>query len=139
MLSGEMAQNRVGRVELCLQQSLSGWTRNAPSPGTAPQVHFVQVLAVQQAALEGLDHFAHFPLGSIHVLEQFLDTVPLRGAVEFALGPLVEKFAVLGAHVLLIFSAILDFHRTPPFSNRLSPNQSVSLGIILKPNHKPRG
>jgi hypothetical protein len=80
-----------------------------------PPVHLLQVVTTQQIAFERFNDGVDVPLGAIVVAHQFLDAVPLRRVVIFAVLAVIKKFTVLLTDVFVVFAAVLDFHFFSPF------------------------
>ena len=78
----------------------------------------MQVRAIQQFAHEGLNDFLHFPFRTIGIFQKLADGAPLIFRVIDAIFPFVKKLTMLLTDVLLVFSAILDFHDALPVSFR---------------------
>jgi hypothetical protein len=70
----------------------------------------IEIIPVQQTALEGLDNSIYFPLGSVFVLEKVLYAGPTRSAVKFTALSLVKELTMLLTHIFLVFLAISNLH-----------------------------
>jgi hypothetical protein len=73
----------------------------------------IEYLAAQETALERFDDSIDLPFWPAFVLKEVLDAVPPGDAVKLATGPVIEELAVLLAHILLVFLAVLDLHAFP--------------------------
>jgi hypothetical protein len=100
------------------------------SSRSSPASKLIEILPVQQIALEGFDHLIDFPFGAVVISHQLFDAVPIHGAVKFAVFPLVKEFTVLLADILFVFSAIFNFHL--PFLLVCAPTIMISNINFLK-------
>jgi hypothetical protein len=73
-------------------------------------VQLIQILPVEQVAFERFNDLVHLPLGSVNILQQFLDAVPLRWAVKLAVLAFIKEFTMLLTDILFILLAMADFH-----------------------------
>ncbi len=76
------------------------------------------VLPADQVAPERFYDAMDILLRPIPVRQQVFDAVPSGVAVILAVLSFIEEFAVMDAHIFLILTAILDFHRlhSPPLA-----------------------
>jgi hypothetical protein len=93
----------------------------------------MQGLTIQQIALERLDHLVDFPLGSIDILEQLLDAVPMGSAVKLTILTVIEELTMLLAHIFLVLLTMPDLHWPLPSVGLVAP----ILFPFLVPQHKP--
>ncbi len=90
------------------------------------------VSRTDKVALERFDDVMDILLRPIPIRQQISDAVPLRAAVILAALSIIEEFAVMDAHILLILSAVLDFHRF------YSPLSLLTSGQLPKARTHPK-
>jgi hypothetical protein len=97
---------------------------HGPFSKSAPSIHLVQIVTVEQIALERFNHRADLPFGSVFIIQKVLDTIPADRTVKLASLPLVEELTMLLTYIFLVFFAVFDFHFAPPFAVMICDVQS---------------
>jgi hypothetical protein len=87
------------------------------------------VFLSDQLALERFNDAMDILLRPIPVRQQVLDAIPSGVVVILAVPSFIKEFAVLGAHIFLVLSAVLDSHSlflSPPALDLLAARQGRS-------------